>query len=188
MLQKLAGRLRWDRTEGGICVEIPARRDWWSIPLAILLCAWSAGGWFYEANTALDDTQSVIMLITILGATVGAIFFVLRSIWAMTGQTVLILDTAELKIQRRAIGLDWYERHFAAQDAYNLRYIQPREIWAFRTDTDPSTSKVTIQSLRKTYTIAHGISEREACALIDRMMEVYVFPKNTPLEQVGIAR
>ena len=95
MLQKLAGRLRWDRTEGGICVEIPARRDWWSIPLAILLCAWSAGGWFYEANTALDDTQSVFMLITILGATVGAIFFVLRSIWAMTGQTVLILDTAE---------------------------------------------------------------------------------------------
>jgi len=188
MLQKLAGRLKWDQTEGSIRVEIPARHDWWFIPLAIFLCAWSAGGWFYEANTAFDDVQSVFMLITILGATAGAIFLVLRSIWAMTGETVLTLDMTELKIQRRAIGIEWYERRFAAQDAYDLRYIQPREIWAFRTDTDPGTSKVTIQSSGKTYTIARGITEREACALIDRMMEVHAFPKNTALEPAGIVR
>jgi glucuronate isomerase len=45
-----------------------------------------------------------------------------------------------------------------------------------------------IQSSGKAYSFARGITEREACALIDRMMEVHSFPRDRALDQVGITR
>ena len=54
MLEKLAGRLKWEKTGLGIRVVIPARQDWWIVPLAIFLSAETGFEWFYPPNTLPD--------------------------------------------------------------------------------------------------------------------------------------
>jgi len=61
-------------------------------------------------------------------------------------------------------------------------------MWLFRTDTDPNTSKIQIQVKNKTVRFARGITEREACALFERMEEIYKFPKDSELDQVATVR
>jgi len=40
----------------------------------------------------------------------------------------------------------------------------------------------------KTVRFARGITEREACALFERMEEIYKFPKDSELDQVATVR
>jgi hypothetical protein len=188
MLQKLAGRLKWKQVGNGIRVEIPARTDWWIVPFAIFLSVSGGTDWYYTPDAVARDAVSSRVWIVVIAFILIACFFVCWLIWGLTGKTIVLLDQTELKIQRRVLGIEWDERRLATNDAYSLRYTPPTEIWAFRTDTDPNTSKLMIQSSGKAYSFARGITEREACALIDRMMEVHSFPRDRALDQVGITR
>ena len=180
MLEKLAGRLRWERTGQGIRIVIPARQDWWIVPLAIFLTAiawvdWT--DWFFLHNSLPDSSFSKLAWLGIATSAVLACIFVCWFLWGMTGKTILAMDPFELKLERRVIGIEWDIRKFSTYDVKNLRYIPPAYIWAFRTDTDPTTSKIQFQAKSKTIRFARGITEREACLLFDKMDETYKFPR-----------
>ncbi len=119
---------------------------------------------------------------------VGVCFLLAWISWSFTGKTIVTVNQKELTIQRRVLGIEWDTRQFATFDVRNLRYLPPTEIWAFRTDTDPATSKLQLKAKNKTVRFASGITEKEACALFDRMEEGYQFSKDCEPDQVPAAR
>lgn len=183
MLNKLSGRLKWVRTGLGIRIVIPARRDWWIVPFAMFWTTAAGVDWFYLLDATPNRGLSPLVWICIAIITAGGCVFVCFLLWGITGRTILAMDPFELKLERRVIGIEWDTRKFATYDVKNLRYIPPEYIWAFRTDTDPTTSKIEFQAKGKTIRFARGITEREACALFDRMMGVYKIPKDGEPDQ-----
>lgn len=188
MRGKLVGRLTWEPAGEGISVVIPARLDWWIAPLAVFLSAITEIDWFYLPITLSDGRLSPLVWIYVMTPAALACIFVCWFLWGMTGKTILVVDPSELKLVRRVIGIEWDTRRFATYDVVNLRYISPEDIWAFRTDTDPTTSKIQFQTKDKTIRYARGITEKEACALFDKMMGVYKFPSSSELDQKGFAQ
>jgi len=91
---------------------------------------------------------------------------------------MLAMDPFELKLECRAIGIKLNTHKFAICDIKYLRFIPPAYIRAFHTETNPAISKIKFQTKNRMIRFAKGITEREGRALIDRMMEVYKFPKD----------
>jgi hypothetical protein len=172
----------------GIRVIIPARRDWWIVPLVIFLSAGTGLEWFYPSDTLPNGNLSQVAWIGIVVLAAMTCIFVCWLLWGMTGKTILEMDPFELKLVRRIIGVEWDTRRFATYDMKNLRYIPPVYIHAFQTDTNPATSKIQFQTKDKTIRFARGITEKEAGALYDRMIEVYKFPQADEPDQSAVAR
>jgi hypothetical protein len=178
MLETLAGRLKWERTGLGIRVVIPARLDWWIVPAALFATAVIGVDCFYLFNNLPDVGLSPLVWICIVIVLIGGVVFICWFLWSVAGKTILAMDPFELKLEHQVIGIECDSRRFATYDVKCLRYIPPVYIYAFQTDTNPATSKIQFQAKGKTIRFARGITEREACALFDRMMEIYKFPKN----------
>jgi hypothetical protein len=187
MLEKLAGRLKWEQSGSGIRVEIPVRLDWWVLFLAILVILWIAGEVFYQVSALAATGLPSLVWIGIACGSAGSCIVACWILWGLTGKTVLTLNASQMKLQRRVAGVEWDRRVFTPDDVHNLRYIPPAYIWAFRTDTDRNTSKIQFQAKGKTVRFARGITEREAGALIGRMLEVYNFPKDGAAGYIGVA-
>jgi hypothetical protein len=177
MLETLAGRLKWERTGLGIRVVIPARLDWWIMQAALVATAVVGVDYLYIFNNLPDGGLSPLVWICIVIVIIGGGVFICWFLWSIAGKTILRMDPFELKLERRVIGIECDSRRFATCDVKCLRYFPPVYIYAFRTDTNPATSKIQFQFKGKTIRFARGITEREACALFDAMMGVYKFPQ-----------
>jgi hypothetical protein len=181
MLEKLAGRLKRERTGLGIRVVIPARLDWWIVPVALFATAIVGVDCFYLSNLP-EGGFSLLVWICIAIIAAGDCVFMYWFLWSITGKMILAMDPFELQLERRVLGIVCDTRKFATCDVKNLRYIPPVYIYAFRTDTNPATSKIQFQAKGKTIRFARGITEREACALFDTMMGVYKIPQDSEPE------
>jgi len=173
---------------GGIRVEIPAHFSWLTAPAVIFMAAWTAipTAWLYRTDLGSEET---LFRFALIYAALGAVGFCVAAgwaVWTLTGRTVVSLDLSELKIQRSVAGIALDTGTFANSDVSSIRWIPPTLIWAFRTDTDPGTTKMQFAAKGKTIRFACGITEREACALIDGMLEVYKFPKEVAVDPVGV--
>ncbi len=188
MLERLAGRLRWERSDQALRIEIPARWGWQAIFAAVIL----AGGAFVaselEWTIPSDGTRFWLGVLSTVVVGVGVCFVAAWILWSFTGRTIVSVNQNEMKIQRKVLGFEWDTRRFATFDVRNLRYLPPTEIWAFRTDTDPNTSRIQFQAKNKTVRFAGGITEKEACVLFDRLEEICKFPKDSELDQVRAGR
>lgn len=187
MLQKLSGKLTWESAGGGIRVEIPARRNLQSVVAFILMLFWTALAWFSVENVPPDSNLSIFAWVCLATGAAGSSFAIAWLSWSLTGRTELTFDLKALSIRRSIAGIVSGTDSFATRDLYELRYVPPAYIWAFRTDTDPKTSKVQFRAAGKTHTIARGLTEREACALIDRMLEIHAIPKDSASGSAGTA-
>ena len=192
MLDNLAGRLKWEQTGAGIRFDIPARRGVMAIfygPLiGVCLAIASLHYWVLMNAIVSDDARSALLRFGVDCFAVGVCVLACWLLWTLTATTILTIDPSQLRIQRRVIGVEWDTRTFATRDVRNLQYVPPTYIWALWTDTNPNTSKIHFKVKNKTCCIASGITEREACALIDRMMEVYKFPKDNESDYKAVAR
>jgi hypothetical protein len=187
MLQKLSGKLTWESAGSGIRVEIPARRNLQSVVAFILMLLWTMLAWFSVGSVPADSNLSIFAWVCLATGAAGSCFAVGWLLWSMTGRTVLTFDLMALSIRRSIAGIVSGTDSFATQDLYDLRYVPPAYIWAFRTDTDPKTSRVQFRVAGKTYTIVRGLTEREECALIDRMLEIHAIPKGPAFGSAGKA-
>jgi hypothetical protein len=178
MLEKLAGRLKWEHSDQGIRIEIPARWGWQAIFAAVLLAGGALAASQVEWTIPSDEARFRLGVLSAVVIGVGVCFTVAWISWSFTGRTIVSVNQNEMKIQRKVLGIEWDTRRFVTFEVRNLRYLPPTEIWVFRTDTDPNTSKIQFQAKNKTVGIAGGITEREACALFDRLEEICKFPKD----------
>jgi hypothetical protein len=188
MLEKLAGRLKWEHADQGIRIEIPASWSWLAVSAAAVVAGGALEAWQPQWSIPSDESRFRLGVLSAAIVAAGACAIMAWACWSFTGRTIVTVNPHELKIQRRVLGIEWDTRRFATSDVRNLRYLPPKEIWVLRTDTDPSTSKIQFQASGKTIRFASGITEREACALFDHMEDIYKFPRDSELDQVAAAR
>lgn len=184
MLEKLAGRIRWKRTGQGILVEIPSPFGWRELFLAGWLVFWIGGGVYMIRKALNGEDPSSSHLLGLVGWAACACFFGGWLIWSIGGSTRVALSKAEMTIQRRVFGIASITRTFQTSRMENLRYIAP--YYVNNGDGAGYTrSKVCITANGWSRTLASGISETEAAALIDRLTKVYDFPKSRSPQYVG---
>lgn len=188
MLERLAGRLKWEHADQGLRIEIPARWGWRAISVAVLLAGGALAASELEWTIPSDEALFRLGVLSAVVVGVGVCFMVAWISWSFTGRTIVSVNQSEMKIQRKVLGFEWDIRRYATFEVRNLRYLPPTEIWAFRTDTDPNTSKIQFQAKNKTVQFAGGITEKEACAVFDRLETICKFPKDSKLDQVRAMR
>lgn len=182
MREMLEGRLEWERTPEGIVVSIPVRRGPSTAGYALLVIIWltiaSVHYWHLLSGSHVDSQQYTLELVAVTIYVFGFFFFLGWLAWTVTGETLVLLDHNELKIQKRVVGIEVATRTHRNSDIRNIRFVRPKQFWALRADTDPSTSKIQFVSTQGFQAFGKGIGETEAVALIERMMEVYPFPRS----------
>ena len=173
MLDKLAGRLTWEQTGQGIRVEIPARRSWTILIHFLWLILWCGAGWL--ALTRIHQAHHAathIPLIWQVGWVAGVLFMTITILWSLTGSTTLELNSYQLRIIRKMMGLQLGTRSYTNADMCNLRFI-PNMIRG-RTNLP---SHISFEENGKTRSFAWAVTETEASALIGKMQTVYKFPQ-----------
>lgn len=188
MLDKLAGRLTWERTGSGIRVEIPAAGGWITAFLCFWLIVWGGIGGALIARAYENEDFTVVMMIWSVAWVVGVCFGLVWMAWSITGRTTVTLSPVELEIRRRFIGMEWDKRTFATSGVRNFRYIPPfsSSQWVGGNyERTYHASEMRFEAGDKTRSFAGGVSDTEAFALIDKMLEVYPFPKDRALEYIG---
>jgi hypothetical protein len=183
MLETLAGRLKWERTKNGICVEIPARlsatkEGFDSITLSIIWL-WVLGvdvlRWGFErsrADVSLREFLNVADLIP---------FFILGwAVWVFLTSTRLSLDPDQLTMEYCVFGFRWLSRESPTRLLHNPRFTQQR--YAGLQVLGSKWTALQIDSDYSTRNLAIRVTETEAGTLIAKMMEVYPFPKYLPSE------
>jgi hypothetical protein len=180
MLEELEGRLKWERTISGVLVSIPARRGALTVLYGPVVGIWLVAAafryWHVLEGTHAEDTEFTLQVIAIMVYALGFVFAIFWLLWTFTNETVVLLDQAELQIQRRVMGIELSRRSFQTSDARNLRFIPPTESWASQGHTDMKTSRIEFQTFNKKHVFAEGITEREAHALFALMNGIYKFP------------
>lgn len=182
MLETLEGRLKWERTAQGILVSVPVRRGPSLAGYALLVVVWltiaSIHYWHLFSSPTADTPERTLQFAAIAIYVFGFFLFLAWLLWTATGETMVMLDSEELRIQRRVIGIDVSTSTYRTSDIRNVRFVRPTPFWALRSDTDPSTSKIQFVTTRGFHSFAKGIGESEAAALIERMVEIYRFPRS----------
>ena len=188
MLERLAGRLKWERDGSGIRVEIPARAGWLLAFFLLWLILWGGIGGTMVVRALADDDLSTFMLVWSIAWAAGVLFGLGAIIWGTSGRTMLFLNQSEMMIQRRVMGMEWDNRSFATRDVRNLRFIPAslRSGWSGSNyERTYTQSQICFEADGKTRNLASGLSDVEAFALIDRMLEIYEFPRDRALDYIG---
>ena len=177
MLGNLTGSLNWERRGRGILIDIPSPLDWQELFLAGCLVFWIVAG-VYMGQKWLDGTdQSTSNLYGLAGWTACAFYFSGILIWGLWGSTRVALTNIEMTIQRRVFGVEVLTRTFQTSRMENLRYIAP--YWVNNADGAGYTrSKVRITANGWSRTLASGVSEDEAKALMEQIRAVFDFPQS----------
>lgn len=180
MQEELTSRLSWARTSRGIHIEIPGRRNGMVALYSPLVVIWLVFATIHYSRLLGPDratgSEFTFQLVAIAIYAVGFCFFVCWLAWALTSDTILTMDPDEMKIQHRVMGIDVTTRRFRTREASKLRYIPPTPSWSDKNSVNPRTSKVQFQAGGKAHTIASGITEPEAAAIIEWMQSVRRFP------------
>jgi hypothetical protein len=182
MLETLSGRLKWERSDNGIRVIIPARICQKSLRkrlfddfFAVLLVL------FFNFVFGIFDSRSPFRL-HYLYFLVPELLFLLGAVSLVklyTARTTLIFDRNGLNIRSSDLGI-WHgaPRKYSTERIYNLRFVR------FTPDADIRNGlhmdEMQFDQLFLTHAFGAGIDEQEASALIQRMMEVYPIPASPP--------
>lgn len=186
MLEKLEGRLMWERTPVGIRVEIPARLDWAVVVLGVILTVWALLGMSVAPLEVLThDAPGFAAWFFWLCFLVLACAAAILLAWNFKGRTTLTLDPAEMKLVRSVFGVEWNKRVFQIREVRNLRYL-PSSGYKLGRTYIPSV--FCFEAGDKTHAFASGTTDIEAFALIDRMLDVYAFPRERAVDYIGVRR
>jgi hypothetical protein len=179
-MEKLAGRLKWERTGAGLRVDIPARHDLSAIISGITFTLWGGVGLFMVLFTWRFSVTALIALLFF-----GLVFFGAVSLlaWNFRGMTTLRLDRAELRIERLIVVWTWSNKAFPLIAVRNLRYIPPT---SFKLFGPSGPGQMRFETGDKTRKFATGLKETEALALIRQMLEIYEFPRDRAADYIGI--
>ncbi len=182
MLEKLAGRHTWEPMAGGIRVEIPAQRNWTILFFAVWLVMWTVGGRHVIAETfgrSASHPNSWFNMLWLGGWAIGECVVSGAILWGLGGSITLMLDPSNLEIRRRLFGLQIGGFTCPTSKVRNLRFTP-----AGRGRNAPQ-SAVSIEVADKSFSFASGISDAEAFALIDKMLEIYKFPRDRALDYIN---
>ena len=185
MQQVLADRVTWEPSGMGMCINIPAKRDWRVAFFLVWLVGWTVGGRQVIAATFTDNgpqSYSLFNLVWLVGWFAGEVFVAGAIIWALAGQTRLDLDPASMRLTWMLAGVKVRSREFENPETRNLRFT-PQTNAGRRSQS----SCIKFESADKTISFGAGISDAEGLAVIGKMVKVYAFPKERALEYLDVA-
>jgi len=173
-MQRLAGRLQFEHTADGVRIKIPARGSWQAILALVLLAAWTALAIAYRGAIPSNDQASSFAWFNLAFSIAGLLFVAGMLLWSFTGRSIVTITPSEIWLERRVVGLPWDSRTFRADLVGGLRYIPPSCLYKYA-PSDHYPSKMELSSGNKLYRFARGITEREACALVDQANSIVKF-------------
>ena len=177
MFEMLVGKLRWERTTDGIRVVIPSRFSWWilfSSGLGLLTLP------HFTYDVFLKGGRTVAMgPRSFIPEWVGLALFAFWIALFRTHKSVLTLTPAEMRVEKRALGLGLRTTISAVSQLSDLRFV-PSEYGLSVEDQ----SRVQFRTDNATRSFGVGIGE-EADTLIAKMMQVYPFPKHLPTKSAA---
>ena len=132
--------------------------------------------WHLFSGPHFDSPDEIYQLIAIAIYVVGFVIFLIWLAWTSTGETVVTVDPNQMVIQKRALGIEVASETYRTVDVHSFNFVRPKPFWALRADTDPSSSRIRFTVSGKYHYFARGVSEAEAFALVERMVEVHRFP------------
>ncbi len=180
MLEPLAGRLRWEQTNEGIRVAIPGTRGTLAMLYGPLIVIWlglaAVHYWHLLGVAHTENSDYDLQMVAIALYFIGFCFFVCWLLFTFTSDTILLLDPATLKIQRRVLGIELASQSFPTDQVSQVLHIPAGRLLTSGSVIDPNTSKIQFRVNSRTHSFAKGITRREAGALIMLMLRVYEFP------------
>ena len=120
MFQTLSGRVNWERTEDGIRVIVPSRFSWWFLfpGLAVLTFPHFTYEVFWKSRQAAAMGPR-----SFIPEWIGLALFVFWIGLFRTHKCVLTLTSAEMRVEKRALGLRLRTGISATSQLSDLRFI-----------------------------------------------------------------
>lgn len=174
-MQPLAGRLQYERTGEGVCIEIPARGHWTAVLGLIFLAAWVCLAIAYRRAILPGDQASLFAWLNVGLGIAGFLLVGGLLLWSLTGRTLVRLTASEIRLERRVAGVPWDERAFPADSVGGLRYVPPDSLYKYAINSDRHPSRMEISVGERRYRFARGIDEREAGALMEQAKSIVGF-------------
>lgn len=171
MLETLAGRIKWEKTEEGIRVVIPARFSSRKFLRDFFLEIWVPAVLYAMCWHFMASRDRWAMALGWVPVSVIGVFLLM-----LTARTVLLLDPSLLTIEFRSFWRMRSKSKFPTKRLDSLRFVDASNREEIRNNY--RQSEMQIDEDLRTHPFAEGITEPEALALIGKMMEVYSFPKS----------
>jgi len=183
IFETLAGRVRFERSGSGIHVEIPTRKDWTAILAVTVVATWSIEGFSILLSRVVADSQTNagqwLAMLGFLG--VGLLSLIWLG-WSFVGKSRLDLDPAEFKLTRQVLGIHLDTRLFRTTEVRNLRYLPCSE---FRIFKGFIPGIFCFEAGDKTHKFGSGVTDIEAFALINEILEVHEFPLDRAVHYIA---
>jgi hypothetical protein len=178
----LEGRLEWEKTARGIAVKIPARRGSAFALFGPIMGVWLLFASYQFASMTFPNTvgeaRDQVLWLVIDGFGVSLLILLFWAAWAFTSDTLVSLGETRMKIQHRVLGVELATRSFSTTEVHNFRFIPPSKFWLGKSgQMDVRTSKIQFQAGNKTHYFGEGVTQNEAQALIEQLLEVFKFPE-----------
>jgi hypothetical protein len=181
MSEKLEGRVTLEKTDQDIRFGIPVRRGPFGAIYGPLVVIWlilaTVRYWHLLAGPHPEDTNFDLQMIAIGIYVLGAVYFLGWLSWTMTGETLVILSPPEIKIQVRVFGIELSSRTFQISQVNRLRFVPHRRLATQPSVLNPNSSWIRFDVNRKPQNFGKGVTEDEARAVIDKMLEICEYPR-----------
>ena len=186
LFETLAGRIRFERTGTGIRVEIPTRKDWSAILAVSAIEFWALRGLTIVSGRLFAGNQTnTTQWTALLGFATVAALGVVWLMWSCLGKSRLDLFQVELKIVRQIPGFHLDTRVFRTREVRNLRYLPHSE---FRIFKGYIPGVFCFEAEAKTHRFGSGVTDIEAFALINEMLDIYEFPLERAVHYIGVRK
>jgi hypothetical protein len=186
LFETLAGRIKWEQTASGIRVEIPTRKDWSAILAVLVIEFWALRGLVLVPLRLFVQGQTyATQWVALLGFAAVASLGVIWLSWSFFGKSRLDLDQIEFKVVRQILGIHLDTRAFRTREVRNLRYLPHSE---FRIFKGYIPGVFCFEADAKTHRFGSGVTDVEAFALINEMLDVYEFPLERAVHYIGLRK
>ncbi|MGO9339697.1 MAG: hypothetical protein ACLPY1_19530 [Terracidiphilus sp.] len=182
MYETLEGRITFEKGDRGIRIAIPVRRGPFAAIYGPLIVIWlilaTVRYWNLLSGPHPEDTNFSLQQIAIGIYAVGFLYFVCWLAWTTTGKTVVTLNPPKVKIQSCVFGVPLVSRTFHTSEIHRMRFIPHKRLITQKSVVDPNSSRIRFEANNRSESFAKGVTEEEARALIDKMLQVYEFPRS----------
>jgi hypothetical protein len=182
MFETLEGRVKFEKTDEGVRIAVPVRRGPFAAIYGPLVAIWlvlaTVRYWNLLAGPHVEDTNFSLQMTAIGIYAFGLFYFLCWLAWTMTGETVITLKPPEVRIARRVFGIDVSVRTFQTEEIYRMRFVPAKRMATQRSVVNPNSSYIHFEVNDRPRKFVKGVSKDEARALIDKMLQVYQFPRS----------
>ncbi len=182
MRETLEDRVTWEQTESGIRIAIPVRRGPFAGLYGPLVLFWlilaTIHYWKLLAGPHPEDINFLLQKIAIGIYGAGFVYFLCWLAWITTGETLVTLHPPTVRIQTRVLGIDVSSRSFRTNQIHRIHFSAHTKMLMQRSVVNPNSSCIRFDVNNRRQSFARGVTENEARAMIDKMLQVYQFPRS----------